>query len=211
MKQIKWLAKLFIMICVFSSTSVCMADNNSQECTQVESISTQIAKGAFFAGNKAFKEGRYDAAISLYSKAIEINPSFWSAYLNRGTAYERKNKFDEAMKNYDEAIRLNSKSAIAYNGRAIILNKTHRQAEAIEAWKEAIKADSKFAEPYFYLGRVLQNTPSESIKYLNFFLNYAKPGDARIKDAEELIEDLQNSVQENETVANTGASNDSNR
>ncbi len=38
-------------------------------------------------GNAYGKKGQYDKAISDYTKAIEINPSYAKAYYNRGVAY----------------------------------------------------------------------------------------------------------------------------
>jgi Flp pilus assembly protein TadD len=41
--------------------------------------------------------GRYDQAIPLFQRAIQLNPGFWSAYANLGWCYLRTNQVDSAV------------------------------------------------------------------------------------------------------------------
>ena len=48
-------------------------------------------------GNKNFKEGRYDEAISNYKKALHHNKTLKEAAINLSTAYMKNLNFDEAL------------------------------------------------------------------------------------------------------------------
>ncbi len=49
------------------------------------------------------KKGEYEKAISDYSKAIEINPTYASAYGNRGYTYYLKRNMRKACSDFKEA------------------------------------------------------------------------------------------------------------
>lgn len=57
-------------------------------------------------GNKAFKEGRFQEAVDLYTRAITADPSVEVNYTNRAFAYFKLGKHDESAKDANEAIRL---------------------------------------------------------------------------------------------------------
>jgi len=50
-----------------------------------------------------YVKGKYDQAISDYSKALEINPKDTAAYNNRGLYYYRKGEYDKAWEDVRKA------------------------------------------------------------------------------------------------------------
>ena len=74
--------------------------------------------------NALFKEGKYDDAISEYTKLLEFDPenkNFISIILtNRALCYKKQGKNMEAMKDADEAIHHNPNYSTAYIRRALI-------------------------------------------------------------------------------------------
>ena len=56
-------------------------------------------------------------AIADYTKAIEIDPKYVFAYLNRGLAYQDLKMYKEAIADYTEAIELDPNETDAYNHR----------------------------------------------------------------------------------------------
>lgn len=54
-------------------------------------------------GYDYYKKGKFDLAISDYTKAIELNPQYAEAYFRRGCAYEKKGRFDLAKSDYAKA------------------------------------------------------------------------------------------------------------
>ncbi|ORC93162.1 putative TPR-repeat-containing chaperone protein DNAJ [Trypanosoma theileri] len=65
-------------------------------------------------GNKAFKNGDFDAAIDLYTKAIEVNPQEVALFSNRSAAYIKKRSFSEAARDAEAAIAIDPTFAKAY-------------------------------------------------------------------------------------------------
>jgi len=74
-------------------------------------------------GNECFKNGRYDAAIELYDKAIEICPKsnnidLSQFYQNRAAAYEQLKKWQNVSDDCTKALELNAKYLKALHRRA---------------------------------------------------------------------------------------------
>lgn len=55
----------------------------------------------------------------LYTKAIEVNPDFLDAYINRGLVNNELQDYENSLADYDRAIELDSKCALAYNNAVI--------------------------------------------------------------------------------------------
>lgn len=82
-------------------------------------------------GNDSFKNGKYDTAIELYEKAIEVCPAtnkidLSQFYQNRAAAYEQLKKWTNVADDCTQALELNSKYTKAL----------HRRARAYENLKE---------------------------------------------------------------------------
>jgi len=74
-------------------------------------------------GNDCFKNGKYDGAIELYDKAIEICPKSNSIdlsqfYQNRAAAYEQLKKWSNVSDDCTKALELNPKYVKALHRRA---------------------------------------------------------------------------------------------
>lgn len=54
-------------------------------------------------GKNHFMLGNYELAIGFFSKAIDLNPNYYNAFINRATTYYRDNKLAEAMKDVNAA------------------------------------------------------------------------------------------------------------
>lgn len=58
-------------------------------------------------------------AIFDFNKAIELNPKFVGAYINRGSVKNELHEFREAIQDLNKAIELNHNSTEAFNNRGI--------------------------------------------------------------------------------------------
>ena len=88
------------------------------------------------------------SAISFYSRALQANPEYASAYNNRGFAKSVLERREEAIADYDEAIRINPEYALAYNNRGIAKSVLGRREEAIADYDEAIRINPEYALAY---------------------------------------------------------------
>ncbi len=73
-------------------------------------------------GGANVSKGDFDAAVSDYTKAIELNPSAATALFGRGIAYFNKKSYDLAIADYNKLIELTPKNASAIAKRG----DTHR-------------------------------------------------------------------------------------
>jgi tetratricopeptide (TPR) repeat protein len=74
------------------------------------------------------QQNNHDEAISLYNRALELNPNYTDAYNNRGLAYFMTRRYNEAITDYNKAIALNPLYGAAFNNRGTayyLLKKPH--------------------------------------------------------------------------------------
>jgi tetratricopeptide (TPR) repeat protein len=69
-------------------------------------------------GSSYYGQGQYDLAIASYQKALEINPSYSSAFYGLAFTCRAQGRLDLAIENYSEVIRLEPEYAQPYASRA---------------------------------------------------------------------------------------------
>ena len=99
-------------------------------------------------GNAYYEQGKYDQAISDYTKAIDINPDFAKAYDNRGAAYAQKGNLSGAISDFTMAIANNPNDAEAYNNRGHAYAKLGNYVQAISDYTKAIKINPNYIKAY---------------------------------------------------------------
>jgi tetratricopeptide (TPR) repeat protein len=80
------------------------------------------AQDYFEEGDFEFDRGNCDAAITAYSRAIELNPNFAEAYNNRAYTYMVKKDYADALTDLDKAIELRPNYVNALMSRGDIHN-----------------------------------------------------------------------------------------
>lgn len=80
----------------------------------------------------------------LYTKAIEVNPDFLDAYINRGLVNNELQDYENSLADYDRAIELDSKCALAYNNRGYTKYKMKDYKGALSDYNRAILLNPKF-------------------------------------------------------------------
>jgi Flp pilus assembly protein TadD len=98
---------------------------------------------AMDAGEAAFARRDFEAALAAYAKALELEPTNYSATLFTANAYDRKNDFVRAREWYERAMRLNPDIETAFRYDADMLA---RQGDMAKARSMLIQA--AVAEPY---------------------------------------------------------------
>lgn len=94
-------------------------------------------------GNAAFKARQLPVADTLYSKALEHDPSSHAIYGNRSMTRLSMGKFEEALEDADAAIKANESWAKGHFRRAKALGALDRYDEALAAIKRAVELDPK--------------------------------------------------------------------
>jgi tetratricopeptide (TPR) repeat protein len=80
-------------------------------------------------------------------------PDFAAAFINRGTAYDKKGQYDLAIEDYGQALRLKPNSVVdvrhsAYNNRGISYNDKGQYDLAIQDLDQAIQLEPNTASSY---------------------------------------------------------------
>ncbi|GHT83929.1 hypothetical protein FACS1894137_06260 [Spirochaetia bacterium] len=92
----------------------------------------------------------YEGAIREFSKAIELEPDYYSAYVGRGLAYQGKEEYDRAIADFTRAIKIDPDAKDVdnvYNVRAETYREQEDYASAIADYTKAIQInpDASFA------------------------------------------------------------------
>lgn len=87
-------------------------------------------------GLKQQSLGNLDAAISLYQKAIQVDPSYMVAYNDLGILYEAYEYNDRAEESYLQALKFDPNFLSAYSNLAMLYEKKRDLEKAFFYWKK---------------------------------------------------------------------------
>ena len=99
----------------------------------------------------------YTDIETLYTTTIDLNPTCWMAYNNRGIIYKGLGNYRQAIEDYNRAIEIKPDFAEAYNNRGNAYNGLGNYRQAIEDYNRAIEIKPDFAEAYYNRGVVYLN------------------------------------------------------
>ena len=99
-----------------------------------------------------FTSGDYEEAIGAFSCAIQIDPGFSRAYLDRGMAYERIGNVQQALEDYNRAIELLPDDAKAYYLRGLTFWRSGRENKAKGDLEKAAELGYPQANSFLKLG-----------------------------------------------------------
>jgi len=120
-------------------------------------LQAQSAKQLYKAGEEFAKKLSFDDAIEQFSRAIELDPDFEKAYIQRGIAYTKIKSYEKAATDFDRAIVFNEKDENLYylSGSAYHMQGAHETA--LEKLNKAVNMKKNFLEAYQVRSVVLMN------------------------------------------------------
>lgn len=90
----------------------------------------------------------YELAIEPLTRAIEMDPRYVKAYINRITAYQKTGRMEEAKADLAQMVKIEPRNAEGYNSRADVLLDLQRFDEAISDFTSAIKLSPNAPNSY---------------------------------------------------------------
>ncbi|PSN19601.1 hypothetical protein C7271_06470 [filamentous cyanobacterium CCP5] len=110
------------------------------------------------------QQGKFDAAIAIYSKALTLNPDLAEAHFNLGMSYYQQHQINEAIHAYESAVQLRPNYPQAHRQLGKALQKAERLAEAVKACQHALEYAPNDDSTYFLLGLIFaqQNQPEQA-------------------------------------------------
>jgi serine/threonine protein kinase len=97
---------------------------------------------------------RYEDAVSDYTNAIRLAPTFAGAYSNRGLAYEMLKRYPEALADFTEAITLDPAYMKAHYNRGHVYETLERYDDALVDYGTAIRIEPTNADSWYNRGNI---------------------------------------------------------
>ena len=104
---------------------------------------------AYLSGEKFYKDGNFDTAITEYSRSISLKSDYTDAYVSRGNARRRKGEFDRAIEDYNRALNLEKNYAEVFNYRGFCYAQKGDFNRAISDYTQAIRQKPDLTDVYF--------------------------------------------------------------
>lgn len=102
------------------------------------------------------QDRRFDEAIELCRRAVEIKPDNADYHFNLALALEGRGLIQEALESYQVGLAIEPDRADAYIGVGGVLRSLNMQTGAIQAFEHAIKLDPKSAHAHYNLAITLK-------------------------------------------------------
>src|SRR5512143_3280041 len=102
-------------------------------------------------GLKALDDGKYDAAVAAFTKAIAADPKDYSAHFNLALAYGFLHKDAEAIVEYRKTLELKPDLYEAQLNAGIVLLRQKQAADALPLLAAAAEQKLKEFRPRYYL------------------------------------------------------------
>ena len=150
-------------------------------CASNHRMQSKQAEDYFNLGTEHLQQGKYDQAISVFNKALELNPRYVEAYLNRGIAYRNKGQHDQAVSDYDKALQIDPKDARAYCNRGNAHIEKGQYDKALADYNKALEINSKDAQVFYNRGLAY---------YFKFWEDIKKAQELGYKIPPDFLEDL---------------------
>lgn len=115
---------------------------------------TQTEK-AYAAGNKAFEQDDFEAAVADYSKSVNFDPGYKAAYVKRGAAYVALLEYGKAREDYDKALALDAAYPDAYFARGTLFWLLGNLAGATDDYRHLVNLEKDDSFYYERLASVL--------------------------------------------------------
>jgi tetratricopeptide (TPR) repeat protein len=130
-------AVLWVMPGCGSADSAGVAGDDADSSATDSGTSDEAVKYLESGAEKA-AAGELDAAIADYDRALEIEPNYVQALLNRGIAFHDLARYDDAIADADRALQVDPSSAFAHNNKGNSQTALGLHDEAIVSLTEAI-------------------------------------------------------------------------
>lgn len=127
----------------------------------VEDNTRGLTAGEWFDKGAALSDGTKSKdpqrAITYYSEALRLDPSFAAAYNNRGIAYGNLDQYQRAIDDFDQALRVNPSNSTVLMNRGVALGQLNRYQEALLSFDQALRLNPASADSWHFRGLTHMN------------------------------------------------------
>jgi serine/threonine protein kinase/tetratricopeptide (TPR) repeat protein len=98
----------------------------------------QAKEQALKEGDTYYRARRYEEALAVYERVIQMDPRDARAYSNKGSALRKLKRYKEALEAYERALTIEPKSAFVWISKGKIYYSSKRFDEALVAYNHAL-------------------------------------------------------------------------
>jgi tetratricopeptide (TPR) repeat protein len=121
--------------------------------------SPQKVRPLNFRGAEYYKEGKFNDAISDFTKAIALQPEFHILYFNRGACYRKLGRYKEAISDYEMSIESETafplRAAEGFFYRGVTYSLMKDWTKAAENFKKLVALNPEYKDSWYNLGVAL--------------------------------------------------------
>jgi tetratricopeptide (TPR) repeat protein len=121
---------------------------------------TQVAIQAYNRGTLYQRQEDWDRAIYYYTRAVENDDSFATAFFNLGAVYWARGEYDLAKDAYRRALELMPDMIAARYNLALIHRELRERGAAVEQLATLVGAHPEYAPAYYALGLIYGEDPA---------------------------------------------------
>lgn len=140
-KNIKNTTIILLFILAITSSLFAQGANNLDSERNLSELQ-KLARIYRSQGLQSQRSGNIEAAMSLYQKAIELDPSYTIAYNDLGIIYEAQGWLGRAEASYLRAIKLDPNFLSAYSNLALLYENKNDLEKAYLYWKKRVELGS---------------------------------------------------------------------
>jgi tetratricopeptide (TPR) repeat protein len=151
--------------------------------TQISIVKPEPTQGdvtELFARGIALEEdpNNHAAAIQIYHRVLDLDPSHAAAHINVGTLYYNRQDYALAEKHYRRAIEIDPRYALAYFDLGNVLDETGRVAEAIQTYNTALQFAPTYADAHYNLALAYEKMkePRKALKHWRAYVKLDTAG-----------------------------------
>jgi tetratricopeptide (TPR) repeat protein len=100
----------------------------------------------FIGGSFYLLNGRNKDALKYFKKVLDLNPGYYHAWNNHGTALRNLERYDEAVESYKKSLQLAPDNPIILYNLATAYALLHKKADMLEYLKKAFVIDSELKD-----------------------------------------------------------------
>lgn len=121
---------------------------------------TQAAVQAYNRGTLYQQQEDWERAIYFYTRAVENDDGFATAFFNLGSVYWAKRDLDLAADAYIRALQIQPDMVAARYNLALIYRDTQRRADAVAQLEELVRSRPDYAPAHYVLGMLYAEDPA---------------------------------------------------
>jgi len=100
------------------------------------------------------RQGRYDAAIIQYRRALELNPDLVSVYMNIGNTHLKQKRYHDAIESYRQVNKLRPEFALTHYNLGLAYFEQQEWSRAEKEWQRALALKPDFTQARKMLANV---------------------------------------------------------